>query len=758
MPSSDVWQYLDIEAEHAEDEEEDFDDEELGDFLHDEIVDDEDITTASVDIAASLADEAEDMECLARGFRPQPRIIPSVFLASELPLQVRAPHIGDPGLWCVQVKFGHERDIVSQLARRFFNTTASRAPSIVSAFNRDGIGGYIFVEALSLSDVIRALEGMAAARSSVPRPIDIDRRIELFTSPAPRRLDQADDGCWVRFTSGLYRGDIGYVYEQNKEFDDLVRVLVVPRLPYNARGRAWSDEHSFVSEVVSLFGRRDVKVRDLASDTFFVGETSFRAGVALYWVPRCCLEVSDAMPSDLTPFVRASLTCPVFAFRKWLIKAAQNTIREGMRIVVISGSLKGIVGRVTSILNGTISIRDDFATGGTRSYNMIDLSDLLVHFIPGDNIKARWSLSRGIVIAVSYDPNRMVYIDQKNCEISMPTYEAEAYSPELHTASLRPGVWVNYAGVTGPEDIPMKGYGRIFKNEDGTVYVEDGVARQVVIRCNVDNLEVAAKQREVPLPFAQPVPPKKTDALPPPLMPELRHKEVIVRDGPLKGRIGTIRDHTVYGAAILMHAGLAQHSMHIKWFDWSKLFVWPSRGPHAPRMLQQSPPRGRTASPEPSESRKHTPPPEDQSVLDSLYEKAEDHWIHFHEIQEIMATKRLALAVREHDGTLGISAKTVQLPRRTVQPAEGEVIVSIIRRKLPVQLSMDPRQLATWPASCGDSVIVVEGRWIGWVGKVTEASGELDSRLCVVQFGAAFPDEDKSRPFMPYEIVVLLDA
>ncbi|KAI0263193.1 hypothetical protein BC834DRAFT_887875 [Gloeopeniophorella convolvens] len=786
--SSSVWRYLDIEAEHADndgesenDENEDWesffgDNEDLG-------PEDQHPSDVAGRELAAAAEDAEALERLARSFRPEPRnarIVPDTLIPfQELPLQLRAPHIGDPGLWCVQVKFGHEREAVSQLARKCLSATTSRPPGIVSVFNRDGIGGHIFIEAPSLPDVTRALEGMAFARhahSFLPRPIEIDRRIELLTSPAPRRLDQAKGGVWVRFTHGLHRGDTGFVYEEHHELDDRVKVLVVPRPPLSTRSRSWNDEAGYgfpeakrrrlgrpparpltVSDAVAIFGQRNVRVWDMTSDTFFLGETLFCASVAMYWVPRCDLEVTDEMPPDLGPFARASAARGWTSLGKWLMKAAQDTIREGMRVIVVRGSLKGLVGHVMSILNGMVSICDSLAAGGARSYDQIELTEILPHFMPGDNIKARWSSSRGIVIMVSYDsdPDELVYVDQNHREISIRTYEAEAHS-ELRNANLRPGVWVNYVGVTESEDMPMKGYGRILTKDGEIVRVEDDRETHEVVWCNVADLEVAARQREVPLPFAQPLPLREY-ALPPPLIPELLHKEVIVRDGPLKGRTGTIRNHTVYGATVLMQTDLAFNAMNTKWFNWGLLLVRPSIGPYAPRMLPPSPPRGRTATPEPDrEEREATPPLTRWHV--SVYKRAEDHWIHGRPIQEIMATKRLAMAVRERGGTLGKSAKTVPLPRRTLEPGAGEVIVSTVQgRRLPRQVSMDPRELIQRPAAVKDDVLVIDGRWLGWVGKVTKVAnvGDPPLRLCTVEFNATLPDPQKTHDLFVMDLVII---
>ncbi|KAI0258456.1 hypothetical protein BC834DRAFT_847365 [Gloeopeniophorella convolvens] len=747
--TSTVWRFLDLEAEHTDDDGEgDIDEEqEWESFFGDNkdlASEDQYPTDPPRRELAEAAEDAGALERLAQTFRPGPRnarIVPDTLVASQdLPLQVTAPHMGDPGLCfnLTRAQTGHEREAVSQLAHKCLGAITSRSPSIVSAFNRDGIGGHIFIEAPSLPDVVRALKGMALARparSSLPRPIEVDRRIELLTSPAPQRLNQTEGGCWIRLNRGLHRGDFGFVYSGQGELDDRLGVLVVPRVPRpESAAGPWTNEmgHNIpqpkrrklgrpparpltVSEALAVYGQECMQVYDMARDIFLCGETLFYAGVARYFAPRHCMDPVDEMPSNLGPFVRASTGCKWTMFNKWLVKAAQGATREGMRIVVVRGGLKGLVGHVTSILNDTVSILGSFAPGNARSYSGVGLSDTLPHFMPGDSVKERWSLSRGVVIKVGYSPDELVYVDQNHREVTTHTYEVELHSPELHAASLRPGVWVNYVGVPAPEDaqvegykrIRVEGYGCILANDGEAVYVKDYEKHGRASSPINNSLGICSWSPGSPLP-------QQTGAPVPPLMPELLHKEVIVLSSHLRGRTGTVRGHTVYGASVILHTDLAVNAANTRWFSWDQLLV---------RMLPASPPRGRTATPEPGSDREATPPPRDQPQWYApVCERAEDHWIHWRQVQEIMATKRLAMAIREPNGSPGKSAKTVPLLQRTLQPGAGEVVVSTVPagRRLPRQASIDPRELVQRPAALGDNVLVTDGRWLGWVGKLSK--------------------------------------
>lgn len=72
-------------------------------------------------------------------------------------------------------------------------------------------------------------------------------------------------------------------------------------------------------------------------------------------------------------------------------------------------------------------------------------------------------------------------------------------------------------------------------------------------------------------------------------------------------------------------------------------------------------------------------------------------------------------------GMVGISAKTVPLAGRKIDPQPNEVVVSVTQRGKPSQISIDPSYLVPWAPSQGNKVAIIGYRWIGQVGKLVES-------------------------------------
>ena len=53
-----------------------------------------------------------------------------------------------------------------------------------------------------------------------------------------------------------------------------------------------------------------------------------------------------------------------------------------------------------------------------------------------------------------------------------------------------------------------------------------------------------------------------------------------------------------------------------------------------------------------------------------------------------------------------------------ILPEPKEVVVSVVRRKRPTQISIDPSYLEPWMPSEGNKVLIVRNSWIGQVGRL----------------------------------------
>jgi hypothetical protein len=78
----------------------------------------------------------------------------------------------------------------------------------------------------------------------------------------------------------------------------------------------------------------------------------------------------------------------------------------------------------------------------------------------------------------------------------------------------------------------------------------------------------------------------------------------------------------------------------------------------------------------------------------------------------------------------GLTAKTVPRASQKIQPEPKEVVVSVVWKRRPIQISIDPSYLEPWMPSEGNKVLIIRNRWIGQVGKLTLlVHGECNIKL-----------------------------
>ena len=144
--------------------------------------------------------------------------------------QALMPTKSDPKLWVIRCADGAERDIVVRLMQKCYDYATKGTPlQIKSAFCKDNLKGFIYVEARSESHVLKALSGLRSVFfSKKPKLVPIEEMVTAVTYVKPARKS-VTPGSWVRMKSGLYKGDLARV-----EFVDVndgrAVVKLLPRL------------------------------------------------------------------------------------------------------------------------------------------------------------------------------------------------------------------------------------------------------------------------------------------------------------------------------------------------------------------------------------------------------------------------------------------------------------------------------------------------------------------------------------------------
>jgi hypothetical protein len=101
------------------------------------------------------------------------------------------------------------------------------------------------------------------------------------------------------------------------------------------------------------------------------------------------------------------------------------------------------------------------------------------------------------------------------------------------------------------------------------------------------------------------------------------------------------------------------------------------------------------------------------------------HWLFAEEIQERLCDECIPFNIRGLPASSphrieGLTATTVPVARRKIEPQLNEVVVSVVQKGRPTQISIDPSYLEPWAPSEGNKVLITGYRWIGQVGKLVE--------------------------------------
>lgn len=86
-------------------------------------------------------------------------------------------------------------------------------------------------------------------------------------------------------------------------------------------------------------------------------------------------------------------------------------------------------------------------------------------------------------------------------------------------------------------------------------------------------------------------------------------------------------------------------------------------------------------------------------------------------------------ASSSRSGLNGLTAKTVPVASQKILPEPGEVVVSLVQKKRPRQISICPSYLVPWAPSEGNKVAIVRDLWIGAVGKLLK----LERGSCAIE-------------------------
>lgn len=239
--------FLDVEAEVDEDEEElEEEDDDLGGedgFIQEQDLENEEIDAGDDRGHRDLDRQRQeitdkDAERLAEEFREKyGRSAASRYRGDGAGIAQRLllPSVNDPSIWAIKCKTGKEMDIIAQISKRqLMMTSRGQSLPIMSAFQRDSLQGYIYVEARKAAYVAEAVKDIPNVYAAKLILVPIQEMPDLL-----RVKQQTVDlvpGSYVRIKtkSSKYAGDLAQV-DNVDEDGTHARLRLVPRLDLSGK-------------------------------------------------------------------------------------------------------------------------------------------------------------------------------------------------------------------------------------------------------------------------------------------------------------------------------------------------------------------------------------------------------------------------------------------------------------------------------------------------------------------------------------------
>ncbi|KAG0222755.1 transcription elongation factor spt5 [Actinomortierella wolfii] len=455
--------FLDMEAEvDDEEEDEDEDDEEFGagdGFIADELDEAAEASKVSkhLDLDRRRREEDDmDLEEQAARFKERYRRDYAPRRAfqggsDDIPQQLLMPDVQSPHLWMVRCKPGKEKDIVFALMRKFFDTEYSAQPlEISSAFCRESLKGYIYIECMRQANVQAALNGLNNVFASKLTLVPIKEMTDVLK--VRHKESELRPGTWVRIKRGKYANDLAQVLDI-AESGDQAKVKLIPRLDMTPRtdmsylsGNKRKPVNSALTgrPPAKLFNPREAEKVDKlnkpirkTNNVFTWGGDTFRDGYLEKDMKISSLITENINPTldEIQRFAKGGVDdedggLDLSAVALSAMSASLTShFKPGEKVEVTEGELKNLEGVVDSVSSDMIMIRP-VAKDLKNSILKFPPSQLRKLFREGDHVKVvngKYKDETGLIIKI--EENVVTIVTDLNVR------DIQVFSKDLQMAS-----------------------------------------------------------------------------------------------------------------------------------------------------------------------------------------------------------------------------------------------------------------------------------------------------------------------------------
>ncbi|GAA6060688.1 hypothetical protein JCM10212_005070 [Sporobolomyces blumeae] len=453
-------QFLDIEADVDEDEDEEEEEGEEGFIANDNFIverrenrrdrdgslppgeDDGDFGDVDGDASHRRLDRRrmaqKDKEAAALAEELDARYKKNKYKAGDsddwAPQALLMPSVNDPSIWGVKCKIGRERDLVLSLSRKAAALAASdnAAPlQIISAFHRDSLKGYLYIEARSEADVRDAVHGLVGMYHNGPNGIflvDLEEMPDLLKTK--QKKIELQSGGWVRIKRGTYAGDLAQVLGLSENGEEAT-VKFIPRIdltPKDENLQVGPDgkkrrkgtatplafrppQRLFNPEAISkAYGGSSISKRP--GGILLFRNDEYKDGFCEKDIRLSALTIEDVHPTidELTRFQGEGAAngdgLDLGAIAEAARKVARTILQPGDHVEVFEGDQKGIHGTVDSISNEVVTLTPhvDLDLEGTKVE--VAITSVRKRFKAGDHVKVMQGSNAdetGLVVKIEGD-------------------------------------------------------------------------------------------------------------------------------------------------------------------------------------------------------------------------------------------------------------------------------------------------------------------------------------------------------------------
>lgn len=170
-------------------------------------------------------------------------------LSDTIIQQKLLPGVKDPNLWTVKCKIGEEKATALLLMRKFnsyLNKEGKQPLQIKSVIVKEGLKGYIYIEAYKQTHVKSAIEEVSNLRLGVWKQEMVPCKEMPDVLRVMKDVVKLTAGSWVRLKKSVYKDDLAQVESVNMA-QNQITLKLIPRIDYSHKRGTPKDKEAEVS-------------------------------------------------------------------------------------------------------------------------------------------------------------------------------------------------------------------------------------------------------------------------------------------------------------------------------------------------------------------------------------------------------------------------------------------------------------------------------------------------------------------------------